>query len=117
MWATGCRHGMSSGWQSARPPRASTRFQEIIGVRDIYAEQNPLRVCPAWVSAFAGLGSWRTSRGPLPGLPWQAFLVPQPPGWGWGAGGLAGFPAIERSSAEPGLTVAARGTTRALLIR
>src|SRR4029077_17478524 len=38
-------------------------------------------------------------------------------GRGCGAYGRAGFPAIERSSAEPGLTVAASGTMRAFRIR
>ncbi len=46
-------------------------FQKVIDVLDIDAEQDPLRVCPAWVSACAGLGSgwtWRLRGGRLPGL-------------------------------------------------
>jgi hypothetical protein len=43
-------------------------FHKVIDVPGIYAAQNPLRVCPAWVSARGGLGSaWLG--GPLHTLP------------------------------------------------
>jgi hypothetical protein len=60
LWC-GDRSFFTSQFEVAKHASATaSAFQEATAVIEIDAEQNSLRLGPEWVSASAGLGSWRT---------------------------------------------------------